>query len=151
VTAALSEEAIGRLAFAAHTIRPDWPTTSVVSWLLDNPLPGRTEQDVTVALLWLAADPRTKTPARLAYDGPWWRAVARGHAAEPRARVDRSRLCSTCSLPEEECRRRWPDDHAYVTAEEHQAAVADTDPLIRALQVRDLKRLVATFGRIPKP
>lgn len=60
-----------RLANAVTALRPDWPTSSVRSFLAKN-LADRAYRDVAVALVWCATDPDTLTPARVLGAGPWW-------------------------------------------------------------------------------
>ena len=64
-----------RLAAAAHAMRPDWPTTSVLSFLSKPEMCDRAYRDVAVALAWVAAEPTTLTPARVLEAGPWWKAT----------------------------------------------------------------------------
>lgn len=65
---------IEQLAAMGHALRPDWPTRSLVTHLARNHA-ERPYAHVAVALAWVATDPRTKTPARLAENGPWWAAT----------------------------------------------------------------------------
>ena len=66
---------IQRLACMANSLRPDWPARSVAS-ILQRDHASRAYQDLAVALAYVATDPATKTPARLAEPGPWWTATA---------------------------------------------------------------------------
>lgn len=58
-------------------LRPDWPVNSLVAYLAKTQ-PNRPYQDLAVALVYIAVDPETKTPARLAENGPWWKAALAG-------------------------------------------------------------------------
>ena len=64
-----------RWAAAIHILRPDWPLTSLRSFatsrLADTPY-----RDALVMGVWIAADPRTETPARMLQPGPWRQATA---------------------------------------------------------------------------
>jgi hypothetical protein len=60
-----------RLAAAANLLRPDWPTASLQT-MLDRDHAPRPIADLAVALVAVAMDPTSKTPARLAEHGPWW-------------------------------------------------------------------------------
>lgn len=62
-----------RLAAAANALRPDWPVSSLLTYLSKHK--ARAYRDVAVALAWIATDPQTKTPARLDEQGPWWKAT----------------------------------------------------------------------------
>lgn len=68
-----------RLATAVAALRPDWPTKSVLTFLATN-LAEKPYRDTAVALVWVAADPQSQTPARVLEPGVWWRAAA---AASP--------------------------------------------------------------------
>ena len=63
-----------QIASAVSIIRPDWLRTSLATTLgrLPGHLRARPARDVHLALVWIAYDPDTKTPGRLAQDGPWW-------------------------------------------------------------------------------
>lgn len=64
-----------RLAAMANALRPDWPVRSVLTALRTRHS-TRAYADLAVALAWVAADPASKTPARLDEPGPWWTAVS---------------------------------------------------------------------------
>lgn len=65
---------LARIAAAINLLRPDWPTKSIQT-LLENHHASRPYHDLAVAATWIATDPDTKTPARLAEAGPWWAAL----------------------------------------------------------------------------
>lgn len=67
----MNEAAIVRIAAATNAHRPDWPQSSLVTFLTKN-LADRAYQDVAVAMAWIATDPETRTPARVLEPGPWW-------------------------------------------------------------------------------
>lgn len=69
-----SKNDIARLAAMTNLLRPDWPISSLITWLT-NDHAHRTYQDLAVALAWIATDPDTKTPKRMNESGPWWQAV----------------------------------------------------------------------------
>ena len=64
-----------RLAAMANSLRPEWPVRSLVTHLTEKHA-DRPYRDLAVALAWIATDPKTKTPARLAEAGPWWTATS---------------------------------------------------------------------------
>lgn len=74
------------LAKVVHGIREDWPLPSIHRALCQ--CEGRSEQDIALAAVRVAADPDTKAPARLTMPGPWWLPVdntdRRPHLAEVR-------------------------------------------------------------------
>ena len=47
-----------RLAAAANALRPDWPVSSLLTYLSKHK--ARAYRDVAVALAWIATDPQTK-------------------------------------------------------------------------------------------
>lgn len=67
----LSRTEVERLAAAAHELRPDWPVTSLVTWLQADHT-HRAYRDVAVALAYIATDSETRTPKRMNETGPWW-------------------------------------------------------------------------------
>jgi hypothetical protein len=69
-----TDNELERLAHAANALRPDWPVRSVLTALARDHT-DRAYRDLAVALVAVATDPRTKTPARLAEAGPWWHAA----------------------------------------------------------------------------
>jgi hypothetical protein len=147
----MNEHDVEEIAASLHVLRPDWPSAQIRTLIRDH-LQDRPRRDVLVALSWVAGDSASHTPYRVLQNGPWWKAAAADRTTiDPADRTDSGLLCAICLQPEHRCRRAWSEDHDYVSVEEHQALVADTDPMIRALQVRDLKRLVTTFGEIPGP
>lgn len=70
----LSRTEVERLAAMAHELRPDWPVSSLCTWLMASHA-NRAYRDVAVALAWVAADTATRTPKRMDEAGPWWQAV----------------------------------------------------------------------------
>lgn len=74
-----------RIAESATMIRPDWLRASLVTLLGE--FKAKNVRDVHLAILWIAYDPQTRTPARLREDGPWWHlgttTSAAGHPAAP--------------------------------------------------------------------
>lgn len=72
---------LARLAAMGNLLRPEWPTTSLATYLRRHA--HRPYRDVAVALAWVAADPDTKTPARMDGPGPWWAKAEADRAPEP--------------------------------------------------------------------
>jgi hypothetical protein len=76
---------VSQLAHALNELRPDWPISSLTTWITNN-LSKRSYQDAAVALVWVALDIKpdgtfaTERPARVLEAGPWWRAAAAGEA-----------------------------------------------------------------------
>jgi hypothetical protein len=82
-----------RLAGMGNALRPDWPTASLYTHLTREHS-NRSYRDLAVALAWIATDPDTKTPARLAEPGPWWTATRPVGTT-----VARHHLCPRCREP----------------------------------------------------
>ena len=74
----LTETETSRIADAIAAIRPDWPARSLRAFVA-NKLRDRTYADALVALVVVAADPTTDTPARVLEHGPWWTATRTNH------------------------------------------------------------------------
>jgi hypothetical protein len=76
---------ISRLAHALNELRPDWPISSLTTWIRNN-LATRSYRDAAVALAWVATDTKpdgtwaSDKPARVLEQGPWWRAAAAGES-----------------------------------------------------------------------
>jgi len=70
-----TQNELERLAAMANQLRPEWPVRSVLTTLTRDHA-ARAYRDLAVALTWIACDPETKNPGRLAEDGPWWRATS---------------------------------------------------------------------------
>ena len=65
------------VAAAVAAIREDWPARSVLAHLRRDPrLRDRPYRHLAFAAVAVALDPATKTPARLAEYGPWWKAAS---------------------------------------------------------------------------
>lgn len=65
---------IDRLAAAINALRPDWPASSLRTFI-DTHLAGRALPDAAIALTWVACDPTSRTPKRVLESGPWWQAT----------------------------------------------------------------------------
>lgn len=113
----------GRLAHAINDLRPDWPISSLRTFIERN-LNGRTYRDTAVALAWIATDTKpdgthaSDTPKRVLENGPWWRAATVENPASLRPQPPRkAEQCTRCGgqLPDCACRR------------EHLAATYDDD------------------------
>lgn len=81
----MNETEIERIAAAINLLRPDWPAKSLRTLLGRSELCQRPRRDVAVALVWVACDSETKSPARVIEAGPWWRAAAGGESLDDRA------------------------------------------------------------------
>lgn len=76
----MNESETRRLAHATNELRPDWPVSSLTTFIRNN-LANRPYRDAAVALAWVATDqsieggPASTTPKRVLENGPWWRAA----------------------------------------------------------------------------
>lgn len=85
-----------RVAAMAHGLRPDWRYDSLVTHLRANH-GTKPYRDLAVAMAWIAADPDTKTPARLLENGPWWAATTPREAGA--AGTTNHKPCDRCRYP----------------------------------------------------
>ena len=67
----MTPDETARLAAAAHALRPDWPLTSLRTFITDRYLHEPTHR-LAVALVLCALDPTSQTPARLAENRAYW-------------------------------------------------------------------------------
>ena len=74
----MNDNEIQRLALAINALRPEWPTKSLRTFLAGKLAP-RPYQDVALALVFIATDPKTTTPARVLEAGPWWKTNPAGN------------------------------------------------------------------------
>lgn len=87
-----------RLANAIHSLRPDWPLTSLLTFL--HAKKNKPLLELTVQLAWVAQLPDSKTPARVDFDGPWRRAfLGAGVQSAPAARYPLPDDCAVCGGP----------------------------------------------------
>lgn len=68
-----SQIELQRLAAAINQLRPDWPTTSIQTYLQTHA--NRAYPDLAVAAIAVAVDPTSRTPRRMDEAGPWWQLV----------------------------------------------------------------------------
>jgi hypothetical protein len=142
----MNDDQVGIVAALIHTMRDEWSHPSLQTFIVRH-LYERDAHEVTWALARAAHDPKAESPGIILADPRYW-SGPKGKAprAEP---VDRDLLCSTCSLPEPQCRRRWPDDHDYKSAADHRTECEAVDPLIRAMRIGDLRAAISKTGRMP--
>lgn len=125
----MNETERDRIAAAMHQLRPDWPASSLRT-LLDRPaLKDRPRRDVAVALVWVACESKSQTPARVLESGPWWQAAGVEGAVDGGAitngPLDLNESCDTCSLT---AHRHGPTSgHEFISVVEA-ARSRDTTP-----------------------
>lgn len=129
---------IDRLARCAAALRPDWPLASLrtrmIKFAADNP--HRSYGDTAHALVEIALDPKTLTPARLDESGPWWdarpgeherpRAITSGPEWRP-CRWHGGHSSDTCPGPKAETRASR--DARVVAVAAMRAALANSRPI----------------------
>ena len=93
IMAAPKNEPVDRIAAAVNALRPDWPLTSLRTYL-HRAHADRAYCDLAVAAVAVATDPRSQTPARLGEHGPWWTAAyqASRHSKPPAVLLMSTRL-----------------------------------------------------------
>lgn len=105
-----------RIAAAMHELRPDWPTSSLLTLIRKN-LIDKPRRDVTVALAWVACESNSHTPARVLESGPWWKAVGIEGATTHRQPFDPRQTCNVCGKSEADCRRNPHGEHEFHSIE----------------------------------
>lgn len=68
-----SQIELERLAAAINQLRPDWPRTSLLTYLTEHSARGYA--DLAIAAVAVATDPNSRTPRRMDEAGPWWQLV----------------------------------------------------------------------------
>lgn len=115
----MNQPDIQRLAAAVNALRPDWPTKSLVTFIANN-LGDRATLDATVAMAWIATDPKTKTPARVLASGPWWQATRpvgapTGEQPDPIHSAEICRVCRKTRAGHDHMAAISDDGHAFTT------------------------------------
>ncbi len=145
---------LDRVAAAVNALRPDWPVASLRTYLRSRHA-GRAYADLAAALVAVAVDPASTTPARVEQPGPWWQATRAvgpttyrpgpdgapcprdGHEHEPAAtcRACRAELLAGHPLAAAVRGTRAPDDWRDRAAEQLEARriLTRTDLAVRAL------------------
>jgi hypothetical protein len=146
----MTENEINRAAHALNELRPDWPISSLTTWLRRN-MSARPYRDAMIALVWVALDAKpdgtyvSDRPARVLEPGPWWRAAAIGDASlghpHPPTRDEQCRRCGgrlpDCACQREHLAATYDDDPAPTpTRIDRGAALAAARDAIRAAKVR---------------
>lgn len=91
----MNQTEITRLVAAAASLRPDWPHSSLLTFITQE-LAGRPYRDAAVALTWVATDPDTKTPRRVLEAGPWWQAIADPSQRGATPDLSKGHKCQSC-------------------------------------------------------
>ncbi len=129
----MTENEIRRLAHAINDLRPDWPISSLTTFIT-NQLGKRAYRDAAIAMTWVAVDakpdgqPASETPKRVLEAGPWWGAssVADAYGRPTLTPPKLTEACRVCNRRLESCvcgkRATKPDPAA--TPETVQQAIA---------------------------
>jgi len=115
----MNQTDIQRLAAATNALRPDWPIKSLITFIAKN-LSDRATLDAVVAMAWIAADPKTETPARVLASGPWWQATRpAGEIGAPQPdqihSVEICRVCRKTRAGHDHMAAISDDGHAFTT------------------------------------
>lgn len=121
----MNETETHRLAAAINSLRPDWPSPSLLTFIRRE-LGKRAYRDAAVALTWVAVDDATKTPARVLESGPWWGATltASSDAERHPSSVHLGDLCPTHGRHRDAC---GCDPKAYAERQRRNAAQRTTE------------------------
>lgn len=128
----MNEHEAQRIAAAANALRPDWPTSSVLTLIRKN-LMDRPRRDVAVAIAWIACETNTANPARVLAIGPWWKAAGVEGSTHRREVLNPAERCGICSERQERCRAIWADDHEF-EADIKKPTTADVPRIVQALK-----------------
>jgi hypothetical protein len=97
----MNDNEIRRLAHAIDALRPDWPISSLTTFIRKN-MAGWSYRDAAVALVYVACDTKTDgqhasdTPRRVLEQGPWRVAAAVGGSTAMRTHAPkRHEECAT--------------------------------------------------------
>lgn len=147
----MNDNELRRLAHAINDLRPDWPISSLTTFMQRTML-NRTYRDAAVALAWIATDTKadgthaSDTPKRVLEAGPWWRAATiENPEAQRPERPRRETQCTRCGgrLPDCACKREHlaatydDDDPAPTQARiDRDAALSAARDAIRAAKVQ---------------
>lgn len=108
----MTENEIRRLAHAMNDLRPDWPISSLTTFMHRTELANWTYRDAAVALAWVAADmkldgtPASETPKRVLESGPWRKAIViENPSARSNTPPHREDQCLDCGRPLTVCAR----------------------------------------------
>lgn len=135
---------IRRLANAINAHRPDWPVSSLTTFITRS-LGNRTYQDASVALTWIATDakpdgtPASEKPARVLEHGNWWKCAELNGTAAVRAQAPtREQACRDCG--------RWL--HQCMCPEPVTRPLPPADPSTRAAAIA-AARAALRQGQVP--
>lgn len=127
------------LAAFIHSIRRDWEQPGIVKALGDARLMGDS-MDLAIAAVAAARDPKNRTPAVIAMQGPHWAHVAVAHKSSGNTTAPRDKTCAVCYMPENQCRARWSQDHRFESVAEARArAIARAENAPARLPVRSFR------------
>lgn len=139
---------LDRIAAAMHALRPDWRTTSLVTFLTEHHA-DRPYRDLAIAATAVATDPKTTTPRLLNEHGAWWAAAQTVQAATTAPDAIPRRTDDRCTEPghEHELARA-----CRICLSEQKAGDHDTptDRAMRAVGVpRDRVRAILAAAHAP--
>lgn len=137
-----------RIAAACHEAKPDWPATSLLTFIRKN-LIHKPARDVAVMLAWIAFDPGTHTPARVLQQGPWQRAAGVEGTAQQLTPFDANSFCTVCGRVEQACRNRR-GDHEFESVAARRRRVADAGLDVHRIVV-DLKERAHEAAVVAEP
>jgi len=131
---------LDRCATVAAILKPRWPLASLKTYLtkFSSENPHRTYADTLHAIVAIALDPKTDTPARLAESGPWWHAAP---GAEPERKITVGQDVKRCTTG---CGRTYSEPES-----EHDCAPrADPGSSARALAREAAAKAAGEYERV---
>jgi len=146
----LSRTEIERLAQAAHALRPDWPVSSLCTWLQADHA-TRAYRDVAVALAWVACDPQTQTPKRMNEMGPWWQAVRQAGSDATDIHFERCQEPGHSSFPAWNCAACRSEEIADTHGRSERPDPNVPDPAVTAAGAALVRTAMREAGITPTP
>ena len=128
---------IERLAGAVAMLRPEWPAGSVKRVIQARPdLANRPLRDLAHALIDVALDPASTTPARVCEPGPWWQLRAHRGDTAPDIRAPDcpdhpghpATACRPCTAAAVPAPPGWRADRPHRSDHAAQLAADDSRP-----------------------
>lgn len=128
----MNKNDVTRTAAAINQLRPDWGAPELRSFIWKH-LAERPTADVAVALVLVALDPDTRTPARVLASGPWWQATRpagapTGEQPAVKDSADRCKICGHTRAGHDHLAAITDDRHPWTTPEQWRAVKVHQPP-----------------------
>ncbi len=140
-----------QIASAMTMVRPDWLRSSMLTILGRHQ--HRPARDVHLALVWVAHDPDTRTPARIDTEGPWWAITRTAGVAEATVQPPDRLACPIHGQPEPcpQCPRRATPDQVALRLAEAKASIRASREEGQAITSGEVNRFTSENSDRPTP